>query len=899
MPVFALRNEFGVNTAVAGDQAGATAAGLAGGGFVVTWSTRDTAQDGSEGAIKAQLFSANAAASGAEFLVNSHAAGGQFTPVVAAFDDGGFVIAWVTQDATQDGSGNAIKAQLFNAAGGKVGAEFLVNTQASGSQFTPNVTVLGNGNFVVSWDDWSNFDMKAQIFTRAGARVGVETRLNVANGYFEEYGEIAALAGGGFVATWRTTDPAADGSSDAVKARVFDSAGAGGAEFLVNTAKLGYQYSSTVAALESGGFVIAWYTSDEAQDGSSGAIKAQRFDAAGGKVGAEFLVNSQAANLQNAPTVAALPGDRFVVSWHTSDPAQDGAGMAVKAQAFAADGTKDGSEFLVNGNVSGDQFGPAVAALDSGNFVLVWASSTADGSGYGVRARLFGEGKPPEIVSDGGGETGSVTMFENNTLATTVAATDPAGADVVYAIGKSADAALFAIDAATGALRFLTAPNREAPADADGDNVYEVSVTASNTISSDTQLLLIEVADVDEAPVGTDGRDVFRLDAPGDYAAQGFGGVDSFYFGAYFTGADFVDGGADRDSLLLQGNYAVTLGGPNGSSIAGIESISLFSGLNQSYGDVAGNLYSYQITMLDTNVAAGALMKVNGFHLQAGENFTFDGSRETDAPYQLFGGLGIDRLTGGAQGDAFVFGHDGRYAPGDVVDGGDGYDVLYLRGDYDLDLRLFSFSNIESIALLTSANTEFVGGGDGEFDYNILWNDDLLARAGTMTVNASRLQAHETMDFDGSPETFGSLRVFGGAGEDRITGGGGRDQLHGGAGADLLTGGANADSFRYSKTSDSTAAAPDQILDFRYDDVIDLSGIDANAATEENESFLFIKSAAFSASGPGSKGEVRAFEARQDFWIVEADVNGDGVADLVIEVQTVNTDIIASNDFIL
>ncbi|SNT37324.1 hypothetical protein SAMN05421757_1131, partial [Tropicimonas sediminicola] len=58
---------------------------------------------------------------------------------------------------------------------------------------------------------------------------------------------------------------------------------------------------------------------------------------------------------------------------------------------------------------------------------------------------------------------------------------DSEGAGLAYAITGGADAALFAIDPATGTLSFLAAPDYESPADADGDNAYQVQVTVSDS----------------------------------------------------------------------------------------------------------------------------------------------------------------------------------------------------------------------------------------------------------------------------------------------------------------------------------------------------------------------------------------------------------------------------------
>jgi len=105
------------------------------------------------------------------------------------------------------------------------------------------------------------------------------------------------------------------------------------------------------------------------------------------------------------------------------------------------------------------------------------------------------------ISSNGGGNSASISVNENSTVVTTVASTDPDGAPPTYSISGGADAAFFAIDSATGALSFVTAPNYEVAGDANGDNVYEVIVAASDGTLSDTQALSVSISNVNEAPV--------------------------------------------------------------------------------------------------------------------------------------------------------------------------------------------------------------------------------------------------------------------------------------------------------------------------------------------------------------------------------------------------------------
>ena len=83
----------------------------------------------------------------------------------------------------------------------------------------------------------------------------------------------------------------------------------------------------------------------------------------------------------------------------------------------------------------------------------------------------------PLIDSNGGKATGTASVDENSTAVTTVHASDAAvSGPVTYSIAGGVDAAKFAINAQTGALTFVAAPNFEAPTDVGTNNVYDVIV---------------------------------------------------------------------------------------------------------------------------------------------------------------------------------------------------------------------------------------------------------------------------------------------------------------------------------------------------------------------------------------------------------------------------------------
>lgn len=91
----------------------------------------------------------------------------------------------------------------------------------------------------------------------------------------------------------------------------------------------------------------------------------------------------------------------------------------------------------------------------------------------------------------------AASVPENQTAAIDVNATDGDNDPLTYAITGGADAALFGIDAASGVVTFNAAPDFEAPADAGGDNIYDIMVTVTDGFEgSAVQNIAITVTDV-------------------------------------------------------------------------------------------------------------------------------------------------------------------------------------------------------------------------------------------------------------------------------------------------------------------------------------------------------------------------------------------------------------------
>lgn len=321
--------EFLVNTYTTERQLRPSVAMDAAGNFVVAWDS--LTQEGSSYGVYARRFSAAGAPLGPEFLVNSYTLDSQFHAAVGMDDDGDFVIAWMSFGG--DPSGYGVVAQRYNATGAPQGTEFGVNTYLENRQGDPVVAMDGAGNFVIAWtstgQDGSGDGIHAQRYDAAGVKQGAEFRVNSFTTGSQKNVAIARDAGGNFVIAWESEGQ--DGSFGGIHAQRYSAAGVPqGAEFRVNAFTTGAQTNPSVSLDPAGNFVIAWTCHGPA--GRTG-IFAQRYSAAGAPVGNEFRVDAQDSPSGEESAASMLAADRFLVAW-TSD-GQDGDGTGIAAQWFA------------------------------------------------------------------------------------------------------------------------------------------------------------------------------------------------------------------------------------------------------------------------------------------------------------------------------------------------------------------------------------------------------------------------------------------------------------------------------------------------------------------------------------------------------------------------------------
>ena len=148
-------------------------------------------------------------------------------------------------------------------------------------------------------------------------------------------------------------------------------------------------------------------------------------------------------------------------------------------------------------------------AVDAGSTSFTNYSSTdirglARSGNPDIGANEYVSAGPPSFTSGS-----SFSAAENQTSVGTLTATDPNGDALTFSISGGVDENLFSLNATSGVLTFLSAPDYENPADTGTDNIYNLTVLVSDGSLSATANLVVTVTDVventpNQAPIGLD-----------------------------------------------------------------------------------------------------------------------------------------------------------------------------------------------------------------------------------------------------------------------------------------------------------------------------------------------------------------------------------------------------------
>ncbi|WP_322529109.1 Ig-like domain-containing protein [Salinicola sp. LHM] len=348
----------------------------------------------------------------------------------------------------------------------------------------------------------------------------------------------------------------------------------------------------------------------------------------------------------------------------------------------------------------------------------------------------------------------SLSVVENARAVATLAATDADGDTLTYSLSGGADQALFTLDVSSGALSFKRAPNYELPGDSNGDNVYDVAVTADDGHGSATPLALaVTVADVNETPPSPPNP------APGPITVTPSDPQPSTPSGNPSVSETITNTGRDTGTAKLVENTGnaneVTATLPGGVSLVNQGARSAID-TQQALADLIGSIDAKQPTNLSdqtgvasqwlTNRPDGTLLDIRTLVL--GDS----GNASASTPIRITG-IANDGSSGSNHQEAFVI------------------DTSALPSGNHLQLDNIDFASIIGATTLS--------GGDGA---NVVIADDAVQ---TIVLGADDDELHAGGGRDVVGSHGGDDLIYGEAGYDRLFGGEGDDSLDGGSGVDV------------------------------------------------------------------------------------------------------------------
>jgi Ca2+-binding RTX toxin-like protein len=245
------------------------------------------------------------------------------------------------------------------------------------------VTLAGGGSFLLYQDDDAGDGVvRGRTFDEDNQPVAGHFDVAKIVGKDIGFSRASGLANGNIAVTFTIAD---DSESGDIYVKVISDDGDTEKDTVqINTKSAGRQFGSQIAALDSGGFAVAWIDTD--QNGSDG-VKARTFDANGKATSVEFNVDTPSNDDQNGITVTALSGGRFAVLWE-----EELGGGKIWAKLYDREGGEIGEQTLITEGASPAYYDQSARAIevDNGVMVVAW---TRDVKQEGILARRFDVGQ--------------------------------------------------------------------------------------------------------------------------------------------------------------------------------------------------------------------------------------------------------------------------------------------------------------------------------------------------------------------------------------------------------------------------------------------------------------------------------------------------------------------------
>lgn len=276
----------------------------------------------------------------------------------------------------------------------------------------PTAVKTPGGGFRIMWtgssyDDYRNPHPYAQDFSADGERIGEQIQLGVdgdthaAMAYFNDGRSVIASSDSNFPYDNRGV------SLQCLSAQ--------GEVLGTSVAGDSHQLLDNLAIINDDYIVLSWKAFSQDPDEVTGVARsrglfARQFDQQCKPMGDQFQIDTDVPSNQNLADIAAMSDSGFVIAWQSASQSEDGS-SAIYFQGFNAQAEKvraraQLSTFIPAGTVS--QSGISLASLRGGAIAAAWASSSQvpweylydTGGGYSVYGKLLSVDSDGDLITD-------------------------------------------------------------------------------------------------------------------------------------------------------------------------------------------------------------------------------------------------------------------------------------------------------------------------------------------------------------------------------------------------------------------------------------------------------------------------------------------------------------------
>jgi len=364
-------------------------------------------------------------------------------------------------------------------------------------------------------------------------------------------------------------------------------------------------------------------------------------------------------------------------------------------------------------------------------------------------------------------------------------------------------------------------------------------------------------------------------------------GAGSYLYGG--LGNDTLTGGTAADIFEASEGEDIIDATNGGADTLLIDHEFILEGLSRS----AGGVFTFELEDEDDNPHLITLQNLSSGTMDVEIDFDEDDTEETYA-------LATTDSAAGALVGSLVVGDNLGNATG--VTGSSHDDLLF--GDVDGDILAGDGNDILIVDSVADGVQDTIDGSTGN-DTAVFFNSAAGLTIDIASITQGFGDVFETAtplnedSLNGIENVYGSDHndvINGGSDANMLFGEGGDDIIEGEGGADTLGGGEGSDVFVYTNETDSTSASYDVITDFN-------SGGDGVSPVDKIDISALMGSDTFVWSGVdgGLTSTLGTVEASYNSSTkrLEIDTDQDGVAELEIELQNVDSANLSSDDFIV